>query len=39
MTTVRTILLALFLLFAAGAALTGCQPCDDPSQLYCPDQW
>ncbi len=30
-------LLALVTLLAA--ALAGCQPCEDPSQVWCPDEW
>lgn len=33
-----SICLALALLGAAGVALTGCQPCNDPSQLFCPGE-
>jgi len=30
-------LVALAALFAAGA--NSCEPCNDPSQLWCPDEW
>ena len=36
--------IVVFVLFIAAAALfttslTGCEPCEDPSQLWCPDEW
>jgi len=37
----RLLGIMLFVAFALalGGATIACQPCDDPSQLWCPDQW
>ena len=32
-----SLFLVLFVVTAAGAQ--ACEPCDDPSQLWCPDEW
>ena len=37
--TVRAILLILALLFIGGFGFDQCEPCDDQSQLICPDEW
>lgn len=34
---VACVIIALATLFTT--TLTGCEPCDDPSQLWCPDEW
>lgn len=31
------VVIALATLFTT--TLTGCEPCEDPSQLWCPDEW
>ena len=35
---IRVTCLALVLLFAGGVGFSDCQPCNDPSQLFCPDE-
>lgn len=36
---IRTILLIVALLFIGGFGFDQCEPCNDPSQLICPDEW
>lgn len=37
-TTIRAICLVLALMFVGGFGFDDCQPCEDPSQLFCPDE-
>lgn len=37
-TAVRVLCIAL-VYFLLASTVTACEPCNDPSQIWCPDEW